>query len=120
MIVHRRTLRSAREHRARVPRRCDAAILDENRAVLDIAAGRRARRSGIVGEGEDAPADEVRAPAQERMSFSLSAAIRSISASAALISASTSLASRRSKAARISSFLLPLTAMMKGKPKRAL
>ena len=45
--------------------------------------------------------------------------MRSTCASAVASSVSRSLLRRRSNAARISALLKPLTAMMKGKPKRA-
>lgn len=54
------------------------------------------------------------------LSLSRSSAMRSISAIAVENSASGVLASRARKASRISSLLRPFTAMMKGKPKRAL
>src|SRR5574337_580443 len=120
MIVHRYALRRPLEHLAGVSDGLDPAVRDEDGAILDIGVRRSARRGGVVLEGEDAPADEARAGAQERISLILRAAIRSISSSAVRVSASASLARRRSKAARMSDLLLPLTAMMKGKPKRVL
>src|SRR5271165_6396055 len=108
-----------RENVARLADRLHAPVGDQNRPVLEINSRGSPRFRWIVPEGEDASADDSRSHVQDRMSLRRSAAIRSISARAVLISVSESLARRRSKAARMSALLLPFTAMMKGKPKRA-
>ncbi len=119
VIVDRRALRSPRENVARLADRLHAPVGDQNRPVLEINSRGSPRFRWIVPEGEDASADDSRSHVQDRMSLRRSAAIRSISARAVLISVSESSARRRSKAARMSALLLPFTAMMKGKPKRA-
>ena len=110
--------RRGRKNRARFPHRGDAPVVDQYRPVLDILARGGAGFSRVVGEGEDASADDSLCATHFRMSCSRSAAMRSISASAVRVSASASLTSRCSKAARMSALLLPLTAMMKGMPNR--
>ena len=97
--------------------RGDAPLLDQDGAVLDEPSRRLAGDGRVVDEGQDAPADDTRR--HVRMSSRRKAAMRSISASAVRVSASSSFPSRRSKAAMISALSRPLTAMMKGMPKRA-
>ena len=118
VIVDDRARRRAPENVVRLADRLNQSASDENSAVLDEGVGARAAHGGIVFERKDATANDAGLRAQGRMSLSLSAAIRSISASAVVVSASGSLARRWRKAARMSAVLLPLTAMMKGKPKR--
>ncbi len=119
VIVDERVLRRTGENLARSADRLDHSRRDENSAVVDQRVRRWTAYRWVLVEGQDAAANHPRFRAQLRMSLRRSAAIRSISASAAFVSASASLARRRRKAARISALLLPLTAMMKGKPKRA-
>ena len=119
MIVDRRAGRSPRKNVGGLADRRDPPVREQDRSVLDIEACGRARFRRVVSEGEDSSADDARVGAQGRMSFRRAAAMRSISASAVAVSVSESLTSRRSNAARMSALLLPLTAMMKGKPKRA-
>ena len=119
MIVDNRALRRAGENVARFADRLDPAAGDQDRAVLDERMSGRSACRRIVVERQDAAANDPGVRAQGRMSLRRSAAIRSISASAVLVSLSASLARRRWKPARMSALLLPLTAMMKGKPKRA-
>src|SRR5271166_5585605 len=119
MVVGQCAHRRAREDLGGPAHRLDPSAGDQNGAVLDQRVGGRATRRRIVAKREDAPANDARVRAQPRMSLRRSAAIRSISASAVLVSASAALARRRWKAARMSGLLLPLIAMMKGKPKRA-
>ena len=119
MIVDNRALRREGENIARFADRFDPAAGDQDRAVLDERMSGRSARRRIVVERQDAAANDPGVRAQGRMSLRRSAAIRSISASAVLVSLSASLARRRWKPARMSALLLPLTAMMNGKPKRA-
>ena len=119
VIVDRCALWRARENVVGPAYGLDPSAGDENGAVVDQRISGRAAYRRIVVERQDAAANDARLRAQARMSLRRSAAIRSISASAVLVSASASLARRRWKAARMSALLLPLTAMMKGKPKRA-
>ena len=116
VIVDDRAWRGAGENVARFADRLDQPARDENGAILDEGISARAAFGRIVGERKDAATNDASGRAQGRMSLSLSAAIRSISASAVFVSASASLARRVRKAARMSAVLLPLTAMMKGKP----
>jgi hypothetical protein len=119
VIVDERVRRGMGENVARFSNGLDQPARNENGAVLDERIGARAAYSRIIGEREDAATNDASGLPQDRMSLSLSAAMRSISARAVFVSASASLARRLRKAARMSAVLLPLTAMMKGKPNRA-
>jgi hypothetical protein len=116
VVVDKRAARRAGENGERFADRLNLTPGDKNSAVVDQGAGARAAYRRIIGEPEDAAANDAGLPGQGRMSLSLSAAIRSISASAVAVSASASLARRARKAARMSAVLLPLTAMIKGNP----
>ena len=119
VIVNDRVPRRAGENVVGPAYGLDPSAGDENGAVGDQRVRRWTAYRRVLVEGQDAAPNHPRLRAQGRMSLSRSAAIRSISPSAVVVSASASLARRRRKAARISALLFPLTAMMKGKPKRA-
>ena len=116
MIVDERAGRRALKDVARFADRLDEAASNQDRSVLDERTSARAALGRIAGERENAAANDAGGRGQGRMSLSRSAAIRSISANAVFVSTPASLARRVRKAARMSALLLPLTAMMKGKP----
>ena len=119
MVVDRRAVRGARENVPRFADRLDPPVPGKNGPVVEIMASGQPRCRGIVREGEDAAADDPRVP-RSRQNIPEPAAPRcGRSRPAPSVSASGSLTSRFSKAARISALLLPLTAMMNGKPNRA-
>src|ERR1700677_897993 len=119
MIVDERVWRGAGKNVARLSDRLNQTAINEHGSLVYERISAGAAVSGIVGERQDAATNDPSGSVQGRMSLSLSAAIRSISSSAVAVSASASLARRSRKAVRMSAVLLPLTAMMKGKPKRA-
>ena len=108
MIIDRRAVGSAGENVARFADRLDQPVPDEDRAVLEIVTRGQSGCRGIVGERKDPAADDSRARAHGRMSWSRSAAMRSISASAVRISASGSFSRRRSKLGQDVGFALAL------------
>src|SRR6185437_12587078 len=119
LIVDDRARRRAGKDVGRFSDRLDQTAVHEHGPVFDERISARVALGRIAREREDAATNDASGRVQDRMSLSLSAAIRSISASAVFVSASVSFVRRPRKALRMSAVLFPLTAMMKGKPNLA-